>query len=307
MPPQQSFEQEQQEKYLKNIERLRSGLGVAFCTKDKEGGTNTLQEQIALAEEMGLATIQLDFRNRKLEDILGAKDIMLEYRRLHPDVTVSIHGETPKIDDSTLDFKNHKLTLGEIEFLQEMSGESYTVHPPHINSKFFNELPEDVREKILQNYADMFAEAVFKAVGADKRFSLAFENMSNTGEAGSWGQNVEDILILIKRVENAIIDRGIDSEIARSFVGATLDINHALHGAKLEDYDSVLNSWFSKLGEYLKVVHLYTPSEAGEDFKRKCKASLELAAQYNPNALLFMETKQKPDATKRSYDVLKGV
>lgn len=307
MPPQQNPEQEKQEKYLENIERLRQGLGIALCTKNKEGGINSLQEQITLAEEMGLARIQLDFRNRNLEDILGAKDAMLEYRRSHPDVAISIHGETPKIDDSTLDFKNHKLTLGEIEFLQEMSGESYTVHPPQINFKFFNELPEDVREKILQNYANMFAEAVLKAIGSDKRFSLAFENMSKTGEEGSWGQNVEDILMLIKKVENVIIEKGIESEVARSFVGATLDVNHALHGYKPEDYDGILYSWFTKLGEYLKVVHLYTPSDAGEDFKRKCKVSLELAAQYNPNALLFMETKQKPDATKRSYDILKGV
>jgi hypothetical protein len=307
MPPQQNPELEAQEKYLKNIEKLRQGLGVAFCTKNKEGGICSLQEQITLAQEMDLATIQLDFRNRKLDDILDAKDVMLEYRRLHPDVAVSIHGQTTQIDASTLDFKNRELTLGEIEFLQEMSGESYTIHPPHINSRIFKELPEDVREKILQNYANIFAEAVLQAISKDKRFSLAFENMSNVGDEGSWGQNIEDILTLIKRVENTIIDKGIDPEIARSFVGATLDVNHALHGAELEDYDSVLNLWFSKLGEYLKVVHLYTPSEASEDFKRKCKLSIELAAQHNPNARLFMETKQGADATKRSYGVLKEV
>jgi len=195
----------------------------------------------------------------------------------------------------------------ELDLLQRLSGESFTVHPPSINLKKFNSLPGDLRDTILQNYSNIFVQPIMESVAKKQRFSIGIENMPKKGENGSWGQEIGDLLMLLRKIEQILVDKGLELEVAHQYVGATLDINHALHGADVKDYKRVLEEWFKGLGDYLKVVHLYTPSSVGEEFNEKYKISLKLASQFNPNARLFMESKQSPDITERLYDAVKNV
>jgi endonuclease IV len=307
MPEKLSSEIDYEKTYRERREILRTGFGVALCTKIKEGGTASFENQVKLAEEMNLSAVQFDFRNRDDEEIEQSKTALSNYRKAHHDVALSMHGETSKIDETNLDFKNKQRTFGEIEFLQEISGESYTVHPPSINQKVFKELPDDARNRIIKNYSDMFAQVIKKAFGGEKKFSIAIENMPVKGNGGAWGQSIEDILLLLKKVEQSIIEQGVDPLIAHGYVGATLDVNHALHDANPKDYRNILESWFKGLGDYLKVVHLYAPSSNGEEFEEKYELCLELASQFNPNAKIFMESKQNPEVTKELYNSAKQI
>ena len=153
----------------------------------------------------------------------------------------------------------------------------------------------------------MFAQVIKKAFDGEKKFSIAIENMPVKGNGGAWGQSIEDILLLLKKVEQSIIEQGVDPLVAHGYVGATLDVNHALHGADQKDYKNILESWFKGLGDYLKVVHLYTPSSIGEELKEKYKLCLEFASQFNPNARLLMESKQSPEVTKELYNSAKQI
>lgn len=307
MNPKTSPELQYQSQFSENREKLKKGFGVAFCTKQKDGGISTFENNLTQAEALSLNSVQFDFRNRTSDEISAATESLLRYRETHPDVAISIHGETPKIEESTFGYKNMARSIAELDLLQEISGESYTVHPPSINHKLFNDIPDAAREKIIHNYANMFAAAIKKSILNGKKFSLGIENMPTKGDEGSWGQNIEDILFLVKEIEQAIIRLEIDSELAQGYLGVTLDVNHALHGAEPGEYVSILNKWFEGLGKYLKVVHLYTPAVPGKDFEEKYKLSLELASRFNPNARLFMETKQNSAITERLYSVAKQI
>ncbi len=296
-----------EEIYREKREKLKEGFGVVLCTKMKEGGTASIETQTKLAEEMNLSAVQFDFRNRTDKEIEQSKVMLADYKKTHPDVAISIHGETPKINEADLSFKNKNRTLREIGFLQQLSGESYTVHPPSISQKLFKELSDDARSQIIENYSGIFVQAVKSASGSESKFSLGIENMPVKGEDGSWGQNVEDILMLVKRIEQDIVEQGIDFKIAHEYVGATLDISHALHGADPKEYKNILESWFKKLGDYLRIIHLYTPSNPNEEFNEKYRLCLDLASQFNPNARLFMESKQSPEITKELYNSTKQI
>lgn len=288
-------------------EQLKEGLGVTLCTKQKAGDSAVLTDQIAIAEEMQVPAVQFDFRDRTIEEIQAAKEALIKYRESNPSVALSIHGKNPEIDPATLDFTTKERTQTELELFQELSGESYTVHPPAVKAKVFAEAPAEMREKVIDNYAVMFASAAKKAFDAGQKFTLGVENMPAKGMEGSWGQTPEDILMLVQKVEQTIVVQGVDPVSAKGFVGATLDINHALRGAEPEAYAGILEQWFSSLGEHLRVVHLYAPSEPGREFEQKHKLSLDLASQFSPHARLFIESKQDANTTKQLYTAARQV
>ncbi len=305
-----SFEQpENGVETLKNERReeLKEELGIAFSAKQKMGGTASIESQIRIAEEMNVATIQFDFRNRETEEIEQSEEALLAYRERYPDVRFSIHGDTPKIDEQTLEIKNKEKIEKQLQVAQYLSSESYTIHPPSVNQKVFEELPLETKEKIISNYVDILAQAIKKSFDDGIKFSVAIENMPTKGEDGAWGQKIEDVLLLLREIEKKAVEKGVNPDVVKDYVGATLDVNHALHAAAHENFIEILEPWFRELGDYLRVVHLYAPREADEKFIEKHKIALDFASKFNPNARLFIESKQTPEITGRLYFSAKGI
>lgn len=294
------------EKSLERRKMLLEGLGIVLCTKQKDGGFATFEDQIKLSEDLNLPSVQFDFRNREDDEFEKGLELIRLYKQTHPETVVSIHGETPKINESDLSIKNTKRIDEELNFIKEIGGESYTVHPPSINSKLFDSLPPETKDSIIENYCSIFIDAIKAQSAKNDRFSVAIENMPTKGEDGSWGQKIEEIISLIKNIEARLLQESFNPTEAKSHVGATLDINHALHGANREDYEHILESWFKGLGEYLRVIHVYTPSQADDSFNDKMMLSLKFALQFNPNARLFVESKQNPASTKEIYTRVKS-
>jgi hypothetical protein len=170
-----------------------------------------------------------------------------------------------------------------------------------IIQKLFNELVQIDKQKLIDIYCDTFVQSIIKAIEKDRQFSVAIENMPQKGDDGSYGQNVDDILSVINKIENKLAGLGVDSEVAGKYVGATLDINHALHDVTEQEYASVLEEWFKRLGGYLRVIHLYTPSQFDSKYQEKYNLCLDFASQFSPNARLFMESKQSPEVTRAIY------
>jgi len=181
------------------------------------------------------------------------------------------------------------------------------VHPPSVSEEKFLEAPDHVREVVIQKYADTFAEQIISAISNGKKFAVAIENMPVKGAKGTWGQRIEDVVTLINAVESAVTKQHIDEKVAREYVGATLDINHALHDVEPEQYESVLRPWFETLRERLKVVHLYMPAEYGSDLEEKYKLTLNLAAEFAPGARVFIESKRDKETTKQIYSTTRKV
>lgn len=290
------------EQYIvQSREKIREMFGVAISTLQKDGGTTSLSDQVEVASTMEIPAIQFDFRNRTIEEIQEGLEALLQYRSAHPDVVISIHGDTPKIDETDISIQNHDRLLEELKIVQELIGESYTVHPPSVQSKLFESLSPEVRATVIDRYAAIFCGAITAAYAQGKKFSVAIENMSAQGEEGAWGQKVEDILFLIQKIEKELIAQGVDPIAAHEYVGATLDVNHALYEVNVPDYQTILETWFKGLGDYLKVIHLYTPSALNTKFSEKYRLCLDLAAQYSPHARLLMESKQDTSVTTKVY------
>jgi len=300
----ESFSQQsEQEIIAERREGLKENLGIALCSKQKDGSIVPLLSQIEFAQRMNLPSVQFDFMNRAVEEIELALDVFIEYRKSHPDTVLSIHGETLQIDEDNAGMKNRDRLLHELELTEKLGGESFTVHPPSINSGLFGNLPKETHDKVLDHYCSVFTDAMKHGI----KLTVAVENMPVKGDNGAWGQNVSDIIFLIGRLEQAFVKAGLSPDDARARVGATLDVNHALHGADINMYETILTKWFQGLGEYLTVVHLYTPSEITEEFLEKQKLSLELASRFSPNARLFLESKQDMSVTKELYAKARSV
>lgn len=288
-------------------ERLEKSFGVVLCTKNKQGENTPLLEKIELAREMQLPSVQFDFRNRTVEEIQTAIPELLKYKQGYPEIIFSFHGDTPRVDEKTLDFINRDKIFGEIELLGDLKGESYTVHPFAVSKKVFEAASPGEKEKVINNYCTIFSEAIKSAINKGNNFYVAIENMPNKGEDGSWGQTVQEMMFLIKKIEEGTCENiGLNKEKVCEYVGVTLDINHALEGVEIKDYESVLVEWFKKLGDYIKVVHLYTPSEANPEFKQKYDLVIDLAVKFSPKTRIFMESKQDPEITKQVYSDTKN-
>ncbi len=289
-------------------ELLQREMSVAFSTKSKDGSLVTLQEQIECFEELGLRGVQFDFRNR----MSHAKDAMGEtlstFRELHSDVAISLHGETPKIDEDTLAIKNAEILEKELDIAKGIEAESFTVHPPSVSQELFETATAEERNKVITHYASLFAEKIKVAINEGKRFSVAIENMPAEGADGAWGQTPEDIKLLIQSIEHQLVKKyDVHPDVAHEYVGATLDVNHALAAVdNVSDFESVLEGWFQELAEYIKVIHLYTPGDVNSNLMNKFNMTLDLAARYSPDVHVFLESKQKPEITKKVFTTLKN-
>ncbi|MDB5259475.1 MAG: hypothetical protein JWO73_683 [Candidatus Taylorbacteria bacterium] len=296
------------ESEIEQREKLKQEFSLALCTKQKEGGTADLESQASFVEQVHPSGVQFDFRNRSIEEIEKALETLKSLRERMPEMSFSIHGDTPKIDEQNFGMKNHERTEKELEILQLLQADTYTVHPPSVSEKLFSEAQPEIQEKIIDAYCGMFASKISDAIQNGGKFSIAIENMPTKGEDGAWGQRVEDIDRLMRRTSEILVEKyEVDPAIVGEYIGATLDVNHTIHDLPSEEMNTVLDGWFRGLGEYLKVVHLYTPSNAGPEFSDKYKLVLDLASKYNPNARLYLESKQDEETTRNVFAAAKEI
>jgi sugar phosphate isomerase/epimerase len=302
------FKEFEEVEWRERRELLQSEMAVAFSTKSKDGSLITLQEQIECFEAIGAKSVQFDFRNRMphAQEAMGER--LAAFRELHDDVAISLHGETPKIDETTLTISNADVIAKEIDIAKTVEAESFTVHPPAVRQELFDEATLEMRNKVIGEYASLFAEKIKVAIDEGKRFSIAIENMPAEGKDGAWGQTPQDIKFLIQKVEETLVKTyDVHPDVAHEYVGATLDINHALASTEnTEEFESVLEGWFQELAEYIKVIHLYTPSDVNAHLMDKFTTTLNLAARYSPDTHVFLESKQNSEVTKRVFASLKN-
>jgi hypothetical protein len=303
-----SFESKPQDSFENtdlNKEHLKESFGVALCAKLKDGSTAQLSEQIDFVEKMRPSAIQFDFRNRTLEEIQQSKQSLHQLVERNPNMRLSIHGETPKINESDLSIKNLERIAFELNLVDDLKTESFTIHPPSINTKLFQEASEEIREKILENYSTPFVNQIIHTINLGQTLCIAIENMPTKGEEGSFGQTPEELKVLLSSIEARLVESGIDQQTSSEHIGITLDINHALHGVDPEEYEQKLTEWFVQLKNDIKVIHLYTPSEMGNDIENKHNLVLDLAAKYSPDTQLFLESKQNLETTENIYKTIK--
>ncbi len=290
-------------------EKLKEGLGIVLCTRQKGGENALLDQQINLASELHLPAVQFDLRHRTNEEVSASLPGLEGFHENNAECAISIHGEVPKINQETLDISNQERIRNELELTQALGGVSYTVHPPNVASGTFETIEEGQKEKVLNNYARLFIPSIKSAIETGSDFTIALENMPTKGREGAWGQTPEDIELLLSTVCNvASLDTGIDIEEVRKHVGITFDVNHALHEAEdTEQADKLLTEWFIRLGNHMEVIHIYMPSSETDSFLHKYKKTLELAVEHAPHCRLFLESKNNADTTKSLYVATKSL
>jgi hypothetical protein len=287
--------------------RIKNNIGVVLCTVQKNGRYSSPENQIDLAGEINAPAIQFDFRDRTLEEIKGFASMLLDYRHLNPYSSISIHGDTPDFNDTDLTIKNYERIREELRFLQDIVGESYTVHPPLITSLVFKHLPPEIQNGLIENYAHVFIEAIEEAVAHDNKLCISIENMAHGGPEDLFGQTIDELLLLIKKVREDLPRHGISEEIAKNYIGITLDVNNALNDVEAIDYRLILRRWFRGLGDNIKIVYVNTPSNVTAVFMDKYNLAIELAARYSPNARIMLKSKQDNETTKRIYRASKDI
>lgn len=303
----ESVSGDNKENIVERREELKESLGIVFCAKEKTGRQVSIAEQIKAAEEIDPPSVQFDLRGKTDEEIRDSLDDLISYRDTHPDTKISIHGDNPVIDTSDLGLKNKDRIIRELDILQEFEG-SYTVHPPSIRSDVFEGLSRAQKNDIIDGYSAVLAHTVKKAIENEKEFSIAIENMPAEGSEGSWGQNLEDITILIEGIRKNLVAQGVDPDVAERYIGVTLDINHALEKTEeASEYENILKPWFQKLGEHLRVIHVYAPSKVSQKFVSRYEMALDLASKFSPRARLFIESKHGLDITKQIYQTAKKI
>ncbi|HEU5114409.1 MAG TPA: hypothetical protein VFT82_01425 [Candidatus Paceibacterota bacterium] len=301
------FEEQPRENTGENREKLKEGLGLSFSARRRDDQVISIGDQIELAETMEIPAAQFDFRGKTDEEVEEARAALTAYRQTHPDRALSIHGANPEIDQKTLDMSTKSRTAAELSLLAEANGESYTVHPPSIGTKLFASIPQNAQEAIVRNYAATLASALKAAIDSGKEFMIGIENMPAKGEDGAWGQNPDELSVLIRSTQEAAAALDVDPETIRKSIGATLDVNHALQDAQLENFDPMLKVWFERLGDLIKIIHIYAPSKESKEFEARYRITLDLAAQYSPNARIFLESKQDAGATEKALSALKKI
>lgn len=287
--------------------RLRNNIGVVLCTVQKNGAYSSPEAQIELAGDVNAPAIQFDFRDRTLDEIKGFATLLLDYRHLNPYSSISIHGDTPDFNDTDLTIRNFERIKEELRFLQDIVGDSYTVHPPLISSIVFKHLPVEVQNGLIENYAHVFIEAIEEAVAHNNKFCISIENMPHGAKDGLFGQTIEELLLLIKKVREDLPRHGISEDIAKNYIGITLDINNALNDVDTVDYRLILRRWFRGLGDNIKVIYVNAPTSVTPIFIDKYNLSIELAARYCPNAHIMLKSKQDAETTIKIYRASKDI
>lgn len=301
--------QQQTERHLNELNEQRSELikqrllenfGISFSAKSKEKTLFSVEEQLAVARELGLKELQVDLRSRS--DAVNIKDALLEFKTKFPKTNISLHGETAQFDKSTFELKNANKLRQEIELAIEIGSDIYTIHPPSISRKLFSRLSEEQQAKIIDNYATFYAGSIKHAIDSDKPLTVAVENMPAKGETGSWGQSPEEINLLVNKITEILNNQyDINPKDTERFVGITLDISHALATTSWNEREAVMRKWFNTFGTKIKAFHIYSPSNPGIEFNQKLSQFIKLYKEYGSDSPIYLESKHKPETTKNVF------
>jgi endonuclease IV len=276
--------------------RLLENWGISFQGQAQES-IDMLRQQFELVKNLRLKEWQVDLRERSLNLI---EDELLKFRQESPATNISFHGETPQINEGSLDIRNIERLRQETNLAVEVGSDIYTVHPPSISREIFYRLSSEQQGVLLQNYANFFAESIKQALDSGKQLVVAIENMP-AGE-DKFGQSIEEVSLLLNKIDEILNKQyNISSQDIERFVGITLDVNHALHGAvDVSAREKILRSWFDGFGKKIKAFHIYCPTNP-EGFQHKFGQFLKLYKEYGIDAPIYLESKKSLKKTREIF------
>jgi len=276
--------------------RLLENWGISLQGQAQES-VDILRQQFDLAKNLRLKEWQVDFRGRPFDLI---EDELLKFRQESPATNISFHGETPQINEGSLNIRNIERLHKEINLAIEVGSDIYTVHPPSISREIFYRLSSEQQGVLLQNYAIFFAKSIKQALDSGKQIVVAVENMP-AGE-DKFGQSIEEVSLLLNKIGEILNKQyNMSSQDIERFVGLTLDVNHALHGAvDVLAREKILRSWFESLGKRIKAFHIYCPTNQ-EGFQHKFGQFLKLYKEYGIDAPIYLESKKSLEKTREIF------
>lgn len=274
--------------------RLLDNWGISFSSRLKDKTHIPIEDQLAIAKEVKPQELQIDLRGRP--DLDHIKKNILQFQQESGATNMSLHGETPQIDEFTFEIKNIERLRQEIQLAIKTGSDIYTIHSPHIPKEAFAKLSLERQECILQTFSSFVAESIKQALDAGQFLSVAIENIPVKGEEGKIGHSIEDINSILDRVVK-ILDAqyGLDPQDVERYIGVTLDINHAL--TKGDNPETIMRQWFDSFGKKLKAFHIYSPSSPSPEFDHKLSQFIKLYKEYGIDAPIYLESKQTPIAT----------
>lgn len=278
-------------------QRLLENWGISFQAQVEESAA-MLSQQFELAKKLRLKELQVDLRGDRSLGLI--RKALLKFKQESPTTNTSFHGETPQIDEELLDIRNTEKLGEEINLAIETESDIYTVHPPSVSSETFHRLPHQRQEALLQNYAAFFADSIRRALALGKQLVVAIENMP-AGKT-QFGQNVEEIGRLINKLDEILEKQhNIKPQDIERFVGLTIDVNHALHGAvELAEREKILRNWFESFGKRIKAFHIFCPTNP-EGFQQKFSQFLKLCKEYGIDTPLYLESKKPIKKTEEIF------
>lgn len=278
-------------------QRLLENWGISFQSQAQESAA-ILSQQFELAQNLGLKEWQVDLRGDRPLGLI--REALLKFKQESPTTNISFHGETPQIDDKSLDIRNVERLREEINLAIETGSDIYTVHPPSISRETFYQLPPEQQEAFLRKYAAFFAESIKQALDSGKQIVVAIENMP-AGKT-QFGQDVEEIWRLINKLDEVLEKQyNIQPQDVERLVGLTIDVNHAIHGVvDPAERERILRRWFESFGKRIEAFHIYCHTSP-ESFQQKFSQFLRLYEEYEIDAPIYLESKKPIEKTKEIF------
>jgi endonuclease IV len=287
------------------VKRINSEKWGISLQGQKQDFVEMLHQQFELAKDLGVKELQIDLRKIDLRNMPPnlidlIKDELLKFKRERPEINISFHGKTPRINESSLEIENIKRFQMEIDLVIEVGVNIYTLHPPSIYSDVFYRLSPEQQEILLQNYANFLAQSIKKALDSGREMVIAIENMP--AGKGKFGQSIEEIILLLNEVERVLKQKyGMFFRDAERFVGVTLDVNHALHGINdVLTMEETFRNWLKNLGRRIKAFHFYCHTDPNV-FRRKFIRFLKLYEEYGLDVPIYLESKKSIEKTREIF------
>ena len=277
-------------------------MGVSFSKEEML--KSSPREQADYILESNQKTAQFSVGSaRSLEEYLP---IIAELMENDPELAISIHVSSPAINAESLSWDNGEKLSRDIQLAAEADCSPITIHPGTLPIREMQKLTEEIQEKILDSLADFYAGNISQTKNSGKVLELAIENLPAKGIDGNWGQQPEDLAkIIAKTRQSLVVNFGFKAEEAVAAVGMTLDVNHALTGLDEEKKAEKLSEWFRELGQDIKCIHVYTPSDS-RDGRDSVNNQLEilrrLGDKFNVKPEILLESKKDLETTKGIFD-----
>jgi hypothetical protein len=238
-----------------------SRLGVSLSSKDKLGNVMFLSERLNQVLELGTNNVQIDLRHSNIEDL----GIIHSFAHDNPQINLSVHTSTPKLDSETGQISNKEVILKQISAVIHSNHTLITIHAPAV-------------KRADQPSVNTFASFLSEIAINYKNVIIGVENRPIKDEA-LFGENPKDFVDLISLTQP---------------IGITLDIDHA----KPENLDK----WIRQLSDNIIAVHIAVPSEIDKDSIAKFNMYIDEISQIKNDFPIYLESKQSWPITKKVYE-----